>query len=139
MTALTTPRGLDAEIERMLRVLSDLRTEYRWLYYAATQQTVMERNGGTTPGPSDPTGGVVSSEGKARARGDLKATAAEVRESANALASKLKRLEKRLGRAGIPTLPRGPYGPRTATFADLDEAREAQRRRAAAGASFGEG
>ena len=136
---MTVPRPdeLDREITALLRSLSELRQEYRWVHAASLQPSVVETAGSLGIGQADATGGIVASKGKAHMRSECRAAVKAVREAANDVASHHRRLQRLMGQRGIPTIPRGG-GPRTVTLAELAESQENARVRASRGEGFGE-
>ena len=135
MTA-PSPGDFETVLKSITKAMTELRSEYRWIYHAAHDRTVGD-SAKVQAGPADPTGGIVGSTEKARMRreatrahGYALDALAELRKAATAL----KHGEERQR----DTIEFDRRHPRTATRADLAGAREAKTRREARDQGWGE-
>ena len=66
MTA-PSPGDFETVHKSITKAMTELRSEYRWIYHAAHDRTVGD-SAKVQAGPADPTGGIVGSTEKARMR-----------------------------------------------------------------------
>ncbi len=130
------PQQLRTRVADVRALVTVIATEYEWVYRAAYDRVVREEAKVATGAPTDPTGELATSRGAMRAAlrradRDLRGVSDQLREIERRLAGALERLEPR-------ERPEARF-PRTASDADLAEARAAQGRRTDRGSGFGEG
>ena len=124
-----TPAEIDASIRTMVEHLRTIKTEYRWVHGAAFSRAVADEAKVQVTSPNDPTGELATDRGRSLMRRQMYRASEAVEEALTELSRATGAL-----RSAAPPDPGGIRfealrNPRSASRADLAEARAAQERR----------
>jgi len=135
-----SPTVFDLDLCEHIEATVNLRDDYHWVYFWGHQVSVAGNGGRSAVRESDPTGELVAAANKEELRAGTRGVVEGLTLNTNHMKSMSDHLRGLLG-GGKPELglkPQGPF-PYTLEPGDLEEARDAQRRRRIRSETYGEG